>query len=236
MKIEKVISQRTDLGTFLVHLTRSEGHETGRDRLESIIKSGQIEARTAYGHARYKVASMPEAERSQRVVCFTETPLEHLHLQVEDIEGRQYKFEPYGIAVTKRLARAAGVNPVWYVDTTPGHDWLTNPLDSMVKAAIEAGDFEDSDIAQIAPFIERMGRKPGEYIKEFWWEREWRHRGHFQLPSRFIAICPGTESERLVALAQSTGRQAAWIDASWGLEEIIGRLAGFSGDEIGAFS
>ena len=68
------------------------------------------------------------AEASQRVVCFTETPLEHIHLLTSDIDGRQIKFEPYGIALTKPIARSSGTNPVWYVDITPGHDWLTNPL------------------------------------------------------------------------------------------------------------
>jgi hypothetical protein len=66
------------------------------------------------------------AQQSQRVVCFSETPLEHVYSLVADIEGRQINLEPYGIALTKLVARRIGVNPVWYVDMTPaGHEWLT---------------------------------------------------------------------------------------------------------------
>ena len=32
------------------------------------------------------------------------------------------KFKPYGIALTKLAARKMGINPVWYVDRTPGQD------------------------------------------------------------------------------------------------------------------
>ena len=236
MQISRLVSQRTDLSTFLVHLTRAENDDTGRIRLEGIIESGRIEARTAYGHARQKVEGIVDAEKSQRVVCFTETPLEHVHLLVQQIDGREFQFEPYGIAISKRIARTAGVNPVWYVDMTPGHQWLTNPIDNLINTAIERGDFENSDIAKLAPFIEQMGTWPGRPRKEFWWEREWRARGDFKLPSRFIGICPSGEQKELAATVKSAGRQAVWIDAQWGLEEIIGRLAGFTADEVSVFT
>ena len=35
---------------------------------------------------------------------------------------------PYGMAITKQTARTCGVNPVRYLDITPGRDWLTSPL------------------------------------------------------------------------------------------------------------
>src|SRR5262249_50932422 len=113
----------------------------------------------------------------QKVVCFTETPLEYLHLLVEPIAGRQFQFEPYGIGLTKKLGRQASINPVWYVDISPTHDWLTVPLNNLVNAAKTPGPFATSDIAKITPFIEQMGSQPGNYTKEFWWEREWRHQG-----------------------------------------------------------
>ena len=185
-----------------------------------------------YGQAREKVVGNLAAEASQRTVCFTETPLEHIHLLTSDIDGRQVTFGPYGIALTKRIARSRGTNPVWYVDITPGHEWLTNPLNGLIDAAIASGNFSNSDIAKLAPFIEQMGTRPGHYRKEFWWEREWRHVGDFALPPRFIGICPAAEIAELSVIAADVGREAAWIDPTWSLEEIIGRLAGFGSDEV----
>jgi Putative abortive phage resistance protein AbiGi, antitoxin len=232
MRIRDLISRRTDLSTFLVHLTREEGAESGRARLEGIIRTGRIEARSPYGQARTRVDGDAAAEASQRVACFTETPLEHVHLLTEDIDARQVRFAPYGIALTKQIARTRGVNPVWYVDITPGHNWLTNPLNALIDQGIAAGNFAGSDIAKITPFIEQMGTQPPNYRKEFWWEREWRHSGDFELPQRFIGVCPTAEHAQMVALVEGTERQAVWIDATWGLEEIIGRLAGFAAEEV----
>src|SRR6185295_7771954 len=232
MRIRDLISRRTDLGTFLVHLTREGGAEAGRVRLERIIRTGRIEARSAYGQARGRVDGDAAGEASQRVACFTETPLEHVHFLTEEIDTRQVRFAPYGIALTKQIARARGLNPVWYVDITPGHNWLTNPLNALIDRAIAAGNFASSNIAKITPFIEQMGTQPGSYRKEFWWEREWRHSGDFALPPKFIGICPTDEAAELISAVQQTGRQAVWIDATWGLEEIIGRLAGFAAEEV----
>ena len=117
----------------------------------------RIEARSVYGQARTRVAGNAVNEASQRVVCFTETPLEHLLLLTQQIDNRNFHFEPYGIALTKRIARARGANPIWYVDITPGHQWLTEPLNNLINEAIEANNFPQSAIAQIAPFIEQMG-------------------------------------------------------------------------------
>ena len=67
------------------------------------------------------------------------------------------------------------MNPVWYLDMTPSHDWLTGPTRKLVDAAIESeirtGEpFDMQPIARLTPFVDWMGvweiRK-----REFWWER-----------------------------------------------------------------
>ena len=161
-------------------------------------------------------------------------PLEHLYLLTQNIDGRQFSFQPYGVTLTKRTARVRGANPVWYVDITPGHDWLTAPLNNLIADAVATGHFEDSDIAKLTPFIEQMGTQQGNYRKEFWWEGEWRHRGHFYLPARFIGICPTADIAELRGAALAAGRNVVWIDPAWGLEEIIGHLAGFAPDDVNA--
>lgn len=137
--IESLLHRRTDLSTFVVHFTRdtTTGEvTTAYDNLMNILWFGKLEARTIYGMAKDLAERIPEVAETQRSVCFTETPLEHAWMMCADIEGRGIKFSGYGVAFTKTFARRRGANPVWYLDITPsGHDWLTNPINRMVKEA-----------------------------------------------------------------------------------------------------
>jgi hypothetical protein len=160
-KIRELLSRRSDLSTFLVHLTRSEGEETAKTRLQGILRSGKIEARNVFGAAKNLNADADLA--SQKCVCFTETPLEHVSLLLGPIEGRDCEFGPYGIAITKKVARKQGVNPVWYLDRTPGQvsQWeLANSVDRLRDAAWDrtSRTFRDGNVEKILPFIEHMGR------------------------------------------------------------------------------
>jgi len=228
--IRDILYHRSDLSTFIVHLTKN------KKSLKGIVNSWTIEARSAWGLAKSKFKDdSPEAE-SQKCVCFTETPLEYLYLMLEKIEGRDYEFGPYGVAITKKQARKKGVNPVWYVDITPGHNWLM-PINKLIDQP--DGDFGTSPISQITPFIEPMGSgknatRYSTYRKEFWWEREWRHVGDFKLPNHVILICPDENNnhEKFENMAKNSHHSAKCIDPNWGLEKIIARLAGFKNKDI----
>lgn len=240
-KIKEVIARRTDLSTFLVHLTRSQGEVTAKDCLKKILKDKEILAKSAFGMAKEGLSQNANLLNSQNCVCFTETPLEYLHLMIGEIEGRQCDFSPYGVAITKNLGRKLSLNPIWYVDITPGHDWLTEPINQLIDDVKNETDLEKCPILKIAPFIETMGSSKGMgkgYRKEFWWEREWRHVGNFRLPPTKIILCPENEfSEFNDFIDKNTIYRQTYslVDPNWGLEEIIARLAGFSKDEIGDF-
>jgi hypothetical protein len=235
MHIREVVARRSDLSTFLVHLTRDLTGSHAKDNLKAILAAGRIEARTVYGMARGKLEQAGVAPDSQKCVCFTETPLEYVHLLLHEIENRQVNFRPYGIAFPKKLGRQRGANPVWYIDMTPGHDFLTNPVNAMIDAAVQANDFDAAPVYRIAPFFEQMGThgelgQPGAYRKEFWWEREWRHVGHYYLFHRVIVLCPEDEIpefEAHIDANELNAPLAAYLDPRWGLEQIIARLAGF---------
>jgi hypothetical protein len=234
--IQQLLARRSDLGTFLVHLTREYPDGTpAKDNLKSILNDRVIEARNPYGSAISRLSELKsltsENLDSQKVVCFTETPLENVRLLTEQIGGRKFKFGPYGIAITKRAARMWAVNPVWYLDITPGHRWLTNPLQNLIDAEISNKTFATSNIAKLTPFIEQMGTGP-DYFKEYWWEREWRHVGDFSLSVRFIVICPERDYDKV---AGPSLPKMPFIDPSWSLEQIIGRLAGFKSEDIDPF-
>ena len=235
MRIEDILARRSDLSTFLVHLTRSGDSISAKDRLKQIVHEKKLKVSNPFGHAVQRLSQARLPTDSQRCVCFTETPLEHVALLLGEIEGRSFDFEPYGIAITKKQGRQLGVNPVWYVDITPaGHDWLSNSINKLVETAIATGNFDESPVAKITPFIEQMGSSGSSsgapYRKEFWWEREWRHVGDLSLPKRFIILCPGNETG-----AFDTDSESKFIDPAWSLEQIIANLAGFNAVDIGPF-
>jgi hypothetical protein len=249
--IRDVLNRRSDLSTFVVHLTRDGGDgPTAAENLRSIITGHRIEARRPMGWAATQ-DSANAAEQSQRVACFSETPLEQIYSLLADIADRQIKLAPYGLALTKLAARRLGVNPVWYVDMTPGQtrNWaVAKAVDGLRAAAIATGHFHTSLEAEVFPFFEQMGTWP-QSRKEFWWEREWRHRGHFEFEPWEIALwlCPEDEIEafRALAVAALRQREAEWaqrkweppkhgepalIDPRWGLEQIVAHLAGHGAD------
>ena len=235
MDLAEILNRRSDLSTFLVHLTRDLSQSSARDNLCGIIESRRIEARNVFGHLRKRLEKLGKSLKSQRCVCFTETPLEYTHMLVTEIENRQFSFAPYGIAVTKRVGRKRGVNPIWYVDMTPGHNWLTNPLDDLAARFIEGG-FKDPALKRLFPLIDHMGigkAITGEkYRKEFWWEREWRIAADFVLPDTIICLCPESEIEDFEERLKDSDLEGRCIDPRWSLEKIIARLAGFDSDEI----
>jgi hypothetical protein len=236
-QIRDVLNRRTDLSTFVVHLTKDTGERTARQALESIIDERQLHARSPMGFA----AEMDDPDdpnlQSQRVVCFSETPLEHIYSLVADIENRQVRLAPYGVAFTKVVARRRGVNPVWYVDQSWARTWhIAKAIDELVDDAKGTPNFHEQPIAHLAPFVESMFTHP-ESRKEFWWEREWRHAGDMHIPfGQVIWLCPENEIDELRDHQDDPlHKREPVIDPRWGLEQIIAHLAGFKQGDVTPF-
>ncbi len=220
--IEDMLNRRSDLSTFLIHLTKATiDGKTAKENLRSILVSHNIEARNAMG---WKSGLSAEARATMKVVCFSETPLEHAYSLFANIERRREKLSSYGVAFTKQEARSRGANPIWYVDMTPGHSWaLSRALDLLRdQANSDPGGFQDNPAASVLPFIEQMGTWRSTMSKEFWWEREWRHLGDFDFgfDSLSLVLCPERDIEEFSAMTRFPV-----IDPSWSLERIISRLA-----------
>ncbi|WP_331732479.1 abortive infection system antitoxin AbiGi family protein [Streptomyces sp. NBC_00989] len=236
--IEALLHRRTDLSAFVVHFTRATAGDTASDNLKAILRDRSIEARNVFGMARDLAAKHEAVADTQRTVCFTETPLEHAWMMCEQIPNRTMKFNGYGLAFTRTFVRRRGANPVWYLDMTPGHDFLTNPIDNMVDEVLRiAGDSSEggveaaakADILRLTPFIETMG-KPRETRKEFWWEREWRHVSDFDFDFEDLVVVFAPEKEHdefedHLGELKKRGRLPKLVDASWGLERMIAALA-----------
>lgn len=241
--IDDLLHRRTDLSTFVIHWTRATDDATPFENLINILLGRRINARSPMGTGVYELRRMaqegllstPDLEaalETQRVVCLTEAPLEQAWSLVCTIQGRQVALAPFGLAFTKTDARRLGINPVWYMDMTPGHDWLTNEVADLVRRAAARGDFASDPIAKIAPFMEGMGTWPGLGRKEFWWEREWRHLGDLNFVRADVAVvmCPEEEMESVGEVMQEVaGTSLPLIDPNWGLEHIIAHLSGVWG-------
>lgn len=244
MKIREMLNRRTDLSTFVVHLTRQVAGNSARQNLRNILSEQRIRAVTAMGAAAETFSSGSPEWNSQRVVSFTESPLEQLHTFFIDFEEtRRHRFEPYGLAFTKMQARRKGAVPVWYTDVTWGQTWRIKYVWNLIEREKQAGTFLESDVAQIAPFVETMG-----YVrtgrKEFWWEREWRYRGdlYFGYADIALGLCHEDRIDEfetfMAGIARRRDPDAAlvrFVDPRWGLEEIIGRLAGVGSADLSPF-
>jgi len=256
--IQDVLSRRSDLSTFVVHLTRDEVVEASdgervllpaEQKLRFIIEERALKAVTPMGMATEQDDPADVTKQTQRVVCFSETPLEHIYSLVAEITNprRQIQLAPYGLALTKIIARRLGANPIWYVDMLPtGREWLTHAVWTLSQETVEAGAFHEQPIAKLLPFFDWMGgpfppNRPTP--KEFWWEREWRNVGDVGLDevwSKIIWLCPSDErkewAERVrQATPQGLEPSKAFIDPRWGLEEIVAHLIGLPPEDISVF-
>ena len=225
LRMDEMLARRSDLSTFVVHLTRDTDTGTARENLHAILREHCLRAVTAMGLAAREFEPGSLGWKSQRVVAFTESPLEHLHtFLVPLVEKRRNQFQPYGLAFNKKQARDKGINPVWYVDSTSwaATDSPTRAIKRLLRQAKDAGDFASSPMARVAPFVETMG-STGSWRKEFSWEREWRHLGdlHFAPPNVALGLCPEDEIDSFYGQVPFL----RFIDPRWGMEQIISSLA-----------
>ena len=202
--------RRRDFSKHLVHLTRDLPDSNARENLLSILSSCTIEARSPLGVAiaRLKLAGCDteSARASQLVCCFSETPLEDLGGLIDPGVWRQFGFQPYGVVFERDFMLGRGANPVWYLNSYSGRgisfEWLVRDVNKLIDAVIssssatadaKAAAFQASAMCRLAPMIETMGRwrtpLGGTKIKDFSFEREWRHAGDFHFaPSDVTAI------------------------------------------------
>lgn len=234
---DQLLAQRGDLSQFLIHLTRSgilkldkdlyslplddTQKITAKTSLELIIRSKRIEAKSAFGYFNYTVPLQRRDGTTKnhnslvrrdwlRASCFTETPLDHIHLLTNKIIGRQLQFENFGLAFKEEAIRSRMGNPVCYIDTN--NSGVRKAFDSIVTTP-QALTFK-----QFMPLVEGFGRPwfpsyGGPTEIDFRWEREWRVCGDFSFSISDIAfgICPANEIPYFENLLSN---QVPFIDSS----------------------
>ncbi len=252
-KIEDLLHRRTDLSTFFVHFTQGIDLGSAQESILKIVKDKEIMALSNFGMAKnlantYSEA-LKEASLEQKVCCFTETPLEHCWMMVEDIEHRDCEFKPYGIVFSKDFGMKQGLNPVWYLNTTPRTDHLTVPINHMVESCREELDtgrpiemrrreYRDEpksirfEILRTTPFMEQVGATTFGR-KDFSWEREWRKVGGFKFDPGDVVAVLAPEDRHGVVRQKIEGTNEEWkrravplLDPKWGLERMVLTLSG----------
>lgn len=148
---------RPDLSPYLLHLTKNTKKPTEKSafkNLVSILKTGRI-------HGSTSKTGMIKGKNP--AACFMDVPLASLKyvLTPENSDPQKPRYEPYGVAITKKYGHKHGCRPVLYLS-----------------------DQETKDIGIPSDELWRVVRF--EVSKKGWvsWlhEREWRCKGTFKLP------------------------------------------------------
>lgn len=233
----ELLEGRSDLSTFLVHFTRTQDdRSTGRSVLLKILNDQNLKATRVHGIAKSRLEGSP-VEQLFAVVCMSEAPMAHWSMLCAEIPGRTWRFAPYGLVFTKDWARRLSFNPVWYLNTLAGQDWLTTPLNDLADIAISGQAlakndegalvsvrFRDSQVAKLLPFIETAG-----VGKDFSWEREWRRVGSVSfLPRETVAVLvPEEDQPSFKAEYEQQCAESGWsptplnlVDPAWPLTRI----------------
>ncbi|WP_165452781.1 hypothetical protein [Paenibacillus thalictri] len=221
--IEEILSHRTDISKYVVHLTKARDGKSARQNLVSIIKDEII-----HGYNHHCLFS-PKLRREDialqdrfNVVCFTETPLDKIHL-LTSISGRKVDLEAYGLVFKKNKIRESRGNPVLYVydENTLMINYLHQQYDEFIRAYNDEGDLGHFFTLGAIINIVKKGH-------DFHWEREWRVRRkiRFNLSSVFAVIAPSAEHERIrKAVGTDEIKYIPFVDARWNTEEMLDEIA-----------
>jgi hypothetical protein len=209
---QEVLKLRGDLSPYLIHLTRggwcklkADAHPSlpkdetlilkARDSLIDIISQKVILARGAFSYFNRKVPLFWNGRQTSNLgsyvqrswllsVCFTETPVDHVHVQCRKIIGRQLPFEPYGLAFFEESVRPRG-NPLFYFDTD--NQSVRDAMDALATNPL------CSNFQTFLPLVETFGRPTHSHLVaakeiDFKWEREWRVPENFDFTFADVAF------------------------------------------------
>ena len=174
---ELPFNARPDLTPYLIHLTKNtlpEDEFSAYENLVSILETGEV-----WG-------SDPKKgfiKGSKKAACLMDVPFASLKyvLTPENADPKAPRYEPYGVAITKRLAYSRGCRPVLYLS----------------NLELKAFGLPKAELWRVVRF---------EVKDERWisWihEREWRCKSGLKLPGTIQAafVRTSAEAQRLTKL------------------------------------
>jgi len=222
----KAVTGREDVSQFIIHLTRDNRDTFGdtgspaEENFLSILNSRKIRAIKPHCLFNERLEELPRPQREKlKVACFTEVPLNQLHLLVNKIPGRRIKLEPYGFVFKKEFITEAGGQPAIYINSYNGNLWLREAIDDLFEVSCKNRKFIGKTW-RLLPFINAMHEK-----YDFSWEREWRITGDlkFKLNDLVCVVLPNEDNEDLKEKLARAG--IAVISPGWIYEQIVTELA-----------
>ena len=207
-----------DLSEYLVHFTKGSETSDGYQAMMSILASGRLRR----GDAPFGLGKSVKALReSQRVVCFSETPLGFLKRLV------LRRKSPFGIGFHKRFLLEKGAAPLWYLQRgTPQHAAMM----TLIKRAKTPLDPTDP-VWNLTPFIDAPGPRP--FDNDFRWEREWRLRADldFHVDDVAFLFIPENRHSDAWAFFHDAEREnlgpaykCPYLDGTWDPERVAAGL------------
>jgi hypothetical protein len=213
--------KREDFSKFVVHLTRDdhkdfEDGSTAEKNFLNIIKEERIGAFRAQCLHSNKIPD--DLAHRFAVCCFSEVPLNQIHLLTENIQGRSINLEPYGLVFRRDFILSKKAQPALYINNYDENSWLRGSFDRVFDIAKNKG-FNQGKLWRILPFINIMNE---DY--DFSWEREWRVRGDlkFKISDIVCVILPPNKSELTYNF---TKNGIPVISPGWTYEQIVLELS-----------
>lgn len=241
--IKKVYQDRTDLSTFLVHLTKSldEG-VTAKEAFDSILGAPhKIIAKNPVGlfcnHPNDKNFSDLLQKNCfndfLKVICFTETPLDQIkHFIGKDFhrENNTINYSEYGFVFTREFIQQKGGNPCFYVCTHEKRDMQSAflALFDSLKDKWEYVSIDKIPINspfKILPFVNIFGKDSSGELIDYFWEREWRvplREFQFDDNDLVLALCPENEISSYGMLFPNI----TFVSPQWSLSKMIEKILG----------
>ena len=186
---EDFLDRKRDFSPFLVHLTKDdilddEHTIPAKDVLDMILSDKTLEARNHFCLFSPNLKELQDASLTNefKMVCFTETPIDHIDMLLQKVSGRNFKPEPYGLVFKKEYIRAKGGNPVFYVTKE-----IAKPLWQLYRPLCDK-DIEQSSgkMCKLLALVTVC-----EEGNDWHWEREWRIAGNleFDLNDIYFGLC-----------------------------------------------
>jgi len=210
---EEFLDKKKDYSPFLVHLTRNNGERSSKEILECILKEQVLKAYNYFCLFNNKLNVLNDDIKNRfKVVCFTETPIDQINLLLERVQGRNKRFESYGLVFEKNYIRkkVRGGNPTFYAAES-----LFDTLWQIYESA------EDSNFSHEEYNFLALVNKYDTNV-DFHWEREWRITGNFkfELAEIFCGLCP----EKEMTFFETIYSPVKFISPTWGINKILYKL------------
>lgn len=204
---------RQELTSSLTHLGKQD--RSGYSQWIQILGSRELKVgKKPLGAAR-RVRGLGD---SQRVVCFSEIPLDML----DRLLARR---SVYGLGFSKDFIVAKGGAPLWYLDKEGEQPSI---ISAQIDERTADGVDPDDPFWRLTPFIDNPGNYAGREYR-FEWEREWRVIGDVSFHQDDIAFLFLPEGDHVKARQwfsdvriENSGPAyfCPYIDPRWGMDRI----------------